>query len=176
MSAERRTEFDDFCKHNRNNTDIHKWLLEKGYEIHFSSVCNWRQATFPTGQQAQILNQLGEVYDGLEGDRSLASVEGIALSLIRELTQLYRTAPNKLDKDVIKLFALLPAFLREARSAASQREQLSFVRDRAELVLAGGQRVADLLVQTFEGTSFEDSLREAITGVMLQLERESKNQ
>lgn len=176
MSAERRTEFDDFCKHNRNNTDIHKWLVEKGYEIHFSSVCNWRKATFPTGAQAQVLNQLAEVYDGLEGDRSLASVEGIALSLIRSITQIYQQSPNKLDPAILKLFALTPALMREARSSAAQREQLNFIRDRAELVLAGAQRGFDILVQTFEGTSFEDSLREAITGAMLQIEQESKSQ
>lgn len=176
MIPEKRTEFDEYCRFNRNNTEIHHWLVNEGHIICLGAVDNWRRATYPTGEQALMLNGLAQVYDGLEGDCSLQTVEGIAITLIRQITQIYQQAPNKLDPSILRLFVLLPALMRECRSSAAQREQLRFITDRAALEIAGGQRVCDILVQTFEGTSFEDALREAIRGAMLQIEQEVRNQ
>lgn len=176
MSLEKRVEFDDFCQFGRNCTDIWRLLVNEGHNISVAAVAAWRRATYPTGEQAQMLNGLAQVYDGLEGDRSLQTVEGIAITLIRHITQIYQQAPNKLDPAILKLFVLLPPLMREVRSSAAQREQLRFITDRAALEIAGGQRACDILVQTFEGTSFEDALREAIRGAMLQIEQEAKSQ
>ncbi|MUL39436.1 hypothetical protein [Gloeocapsopsis dulcis] len=176
MSSEKRAEFDEFCRFGRNCTDIWRMLVNEGHTISVAAVAAWRRATYPTGEQAKILNGLAQVYDGLEGDRSLQTVEGIAITLIRQITQIYLQAPNKLDPAILKLFVLLPSLMRECRSSAAQREQLRFITDRAALEIAGGQRVCDILVQTFEGTSFEDALREAIRGAMLQIEQEAKSQ
>lgn len=176
MTLEKRAEFDSFCKFNKNCTDIQRWLAEEGHTISVAAVAAWRRATFPVGEQAQILNSLAQTYDGLEGLSSLQTVEGIALALIRQLAQTYQQAPNKLDPSVLKLFALLPGLMRECRSSAAQREEMRFIKDRAELTMAGAQRAFDILVQTFEGTSFEDSLREAITGAAIQIEQEAKSQ
>lgn len=176
MRPEKRREFDDFCRFGRNCTDIQRWLADEGHTISVTAVSAWRRATFPTGEQAKILNGLAQVYDGLEGDRSLQTVEGIALSLIRQLTQTWQSAPNKLDPDILKLFALLPPLMRECRSSAAQREQMQFIRDRAALEIAGAQRACDILLQTFQATAFEDSLREATRGAMSQIEQEARNQ
>lgn len=176
MTPEKRSAFDEYVRFNRSNTDIWRWLVNEGHVISLSAVDHWHKYTFPTGEQAKILNQLGTVYDGLEGDRSLQTIEGIALALIRQLAQTYQQAPNKLDPDILKLFAMLPALMRECRSSASQREEMRFIKDRAALELAGAQRMADILIQTFEGTSYEDSLREAVTGAMMQVEQEAKGQ
>ncbi len=169
-------EFDEFCRFGRNCTDIWRLLVNEGHNISVAAVAAWRRATYPTGEQAKMLNGLAQVYDGLDGDRSLATIEGIALSLIRQLTQTYQQAPNKLDPQLLKLFALLPGFMREARSSAASREEMRHIKDKAALEIAGGQRMCDILVQTFEGTSFEDALREAIQGAMLQIEQEARNQ
>ena len=176
MSIEKRKAFDEYCRFNRNNTDIWRWLINDGFIISLSAVDHWRKDNFPIGEQAKILNGLAQVYDGLEGDRSLASIEGIALSLIRQLTQTYQQAPNKLDPDIIKLFSLLPGFMREARSAAASREEMKFIKDRAALELAGAQRMADILLLAFKDTSYEDALKEAVQGAMLQIEQEVKGQ
>ncbi len=171
---QQRKAFDEYCRFNRTNTDIWRYLVAQGYLISLTAVDHWRRDTFPDGEQAKVLNGLAQVYDGLEGDRSLITIEGIALSLIRQLTQTYQQAPNKLDPDILKLFALLPGFMREARSAAASREEMKYIKDRSALELAGAQRMADILVQTFDGTSFEDALKEATQGAMMQVEQEVK--
>ncbi len=176
MSAGERREFDKLVRFNTDVTQMHRWLNARGHDVCLSAVYKWWNDYKEVGAQAQMLNQLAETYDGLEGDRSLASIEGIALSLIRQLTQIWQASPNKLDPEILKLFAFLPSLMREARSSAAQREQQKFIVDRTALELAGGQRMGDILLQTFEGTTFEDSLREAIRGAMLQLEQEAKNQ
>lgn len=174
MTLEKRKSFDEYCRFNRTNTDIWRYLVANDYLISLTAVDHWRRDTFPDGEQAKLLNGLAQVYDGLEGDRSLATVEGIALALIRNLTQTYQQAPNKLDPQLLKLFALLPGFMREARSSAASREEMRYIKDRAALELAGAQRMADILVQTFDGTSFEDALKEAVQGAMMQVEQEVK--
>lgn len=174
MTLEKRQAFDEYVKFNRNNTDVWRWLINEGFVLSLGSVDHWRKDTFPIGEQAKVLNGLAQVYDGLQGDRSLATVEGIALSLIRNLTQTYQQSPNKLDPQIIKLFALLPGFMREARSAAASREEMKYIKDRSALELAGAQRMGDILLLAFEGTSFEEALREAVQGAMMQVEQEAK--
>jgi hypothetical protein len=176
MTRSKRKTFDEYCRFNRTNTDIWRWLVAEGFIISLTAVDHWRKDTFPDGEQAKILNGLAQVYDGLQGDRSLQAIEGIALSLIRQLTQTYQQAPNKLDPDILKLFALLPSFMREARSAASQREEMKFIKDKGALELAGAQRMADILLLAFKDTTYEDALKEAVHGAMLQIEQEARNQ
>lgn len=174
MTLEQRKAFDEYCRFNRTNTDIWRYLVAEGYLISLTAVDHWRKDTFPDGEQAKMLNGLAQVFDGLDGDRSLATIEGIALSLIRQLTQTYQQAPNKLDPQLLKLFALLPGFMREARSSAASREEMRHIKDRAALERAGAQRLADILIQAFDGTSFEDALKEAVQGAMMQVEQETK--
>ncbi len=176
MSAGERREFDKLIRFNTDVTQMHRWLKDRGHDVCLSAVYKWWNDYKEIGAQAQVLNQLAEVYDGLEGDRSLASIEGIALSLIRQLTQMWQASPNKLDPETLKLFAFLPSLMRAARSSAAQREQQKFIVDRAALELAGGQTMGDILIQTFEGTAFEDALREAVRGAMQQIEQETKSQ
>ncbi|MGL5922186.1 hypothetical protein [Chroococcidiopsis sp.] len=176
MSVGERREFDKLARFNTDVTQIHKWLILHGYDICLSACYKWWNDYKEIGAQAQMLNQLAEAYDGLEGDRSLQSVEGIALAMVRQLTSTYQQAPNKLDPDIIKLFALVPSLMREARSSAAQREQMKFISDRAALELAGAQRMVDILLLAFKDTSYEDALKEAVQGAMLQIEQEVKGQ
>lgn len=176
MSKGKRAEFDHYCRYNRCCTDIQRWLEAEGYKISMNAIYRWWHHRREIGLQAEALNEAALSYDGIETDLSLQVVEGIGLTLVRHIMGLYSQHPDKMGNDALKLISVMPSFLREIRSAASQKEDLRYIRDRAELTLAGAQRMADILLLAFKDTSYEDALKEAVQGAMLQIETEVRGQ
>jgi hypothetical protein len=138
------------------------------------------------GKRAIALNKLASQYQGIQSDVVLDAVSGIGLSIIDRLL------PTILEDDdlddpnseeavkkrlqLLRFLSFLPAFMRECRSAAAQKEDLRYIKDKANLVLAGAQRMADILTLAFKDTTYAEGVSEAINGAMTQIELEVKGE
>lgn len=187
MNNEQQQEFNDFCRHNRNNTDIHRYLVDLGYDVHISSVHRWRNANFPIGDKAKALNALAINYRGIDVYDSLEFALGIAfeqLNRMQDLLNQFAAIKARFDNhesvsdeelQVLKsgqsgFLMMVPTLLRELRSIAANINDYKFIRDRRELEMAGAEAVVQELLIVFKDLPIENAIQEACRGALAKLE------
>lgn len=172
MTAERRTEFDEFCKFNRNTTDIRRLLEDWGYKISQGAVQNWYRATFPIGEQAKRFNLLANQYVGVEVVDALQKMLVVNATMIDQLMIAF-DSPSSENFRVENFISMIPSLSREVRACASELNDLRYHRDRASLEVAGAYRAIQELRLIFKDTPFENALDEAAKSVLMRIEDET---
>jgi|GEM_PF-2481571 len=184
---ERQQEFNDFCRHNRNNTDIHRYLVDLGCDVSISAVHRWRHANFPIGEKAKALNALAINYRGIDVYDSLEFALGIAFEQLNRLQDLLNQfavikvrVENQEDVSEAELqllksgqsgfLMMVPTLLRELRSIAGNINEYKFIRDKRELEMAGAEAVVQELLIVFKDLPIENAIQEACRGAIAKLE------
>lgn len=184
---DRQQEFNDFCRHNRNNTDIHRYLVDLGYDVHISSVHRWRHANFPIGDKAKALNALAINYRGIDVYDSLEFALGIAfeqlnrmqgqLELFAAVKSRFENGEDVSDAELQLLksgqsgfLMMVPTLLRELRSIATNINDYKFIRDKRELEMAGAEAVVQEILIVFKDLPIENAIQEACRGAIAKLE------
>ncbi len=184
---EQQQEFNDFCRHNRNNTDIHKYLVDMGYDVSISAVDRWRTANFPIGEKAKALNALAINYRGIDVYDSLEFALGIAFEqlnrlqdLLNQFAEIKAKFENGEDVSEAELqllksgqsgfLMMVPTLLRELRSIAANINDYKFIRDKRELEMAGAEAVVQELLIVFKDMPIENAIQEACRGAIAKLE------
>ena len=184
---EQQQEFNDFCRHNRNNTDIHRYLVDMGHDVSVSAVHRWRHANFPIGEKAKALNALAINYRGIDVYDSLEFALGIAfeqLNRMQELLNQFAEIKARFDKheavsdeelQLLKsgqsgFLMMVPTLLRELRSIAANINDYKFIRDKRELEMAGAEAVVQELLIVFKDMPVENAVEAACRGAIAKLE------
>lgn len=171
LSPEQLAEFDDFCKHNRNTTEIRRLLEDWGYKVSQSAVQNWYKATFPIGKEAKRFNLLANEYSGVDLSEALQKILILNANLIDRLI-IALEEPVKEDFFLEDLVSMIPSLSREVRACASELQQIKYIKDRKELENAGAYRAMQELKLIFADSPFEKSLEEAIRAVLSKMDGE----
>lgn len=176
MPQGQRDEFDSFASHARSDTDVWRWLQNEGFSVSLSAVSLWRQVIAPEGTRAIAIKKAATEYAGIDPFSTLSAIEGSAIQLaqsIREVIDL--RGVDELTPSAVGVMKMIPGLMREARGAAADKQKLRFTKDRAMLEVAGAQRLADILMRTFEDTPMEEPVREAVDGGIAQVEAEAED-
>lgn len=173
LSREELEEFEELGKFRPKVKALFDWLVARGYEGTIDSVATWRKNNYLTGVEAKIINELAHKYDGIEVTAVLGMAVGNAaaalntiLTKINEKEIMERIATTDPDK----LLAMIPALLRESRSASSDLGNIQYVQDRHELVMTGVNALAEQLKLVFKDTAFESALSDGIIAGIKQIE------
>lgn len=184
---EQRQEFNDFCRHNRNNTDIHRYLVDLGYDVSVSAVHRWRHANFPIGDKAKALNEIAINYRGIDVQDSLEFALGIAFEqlnrmqgLLNQFAEIKVKVENEEEVSEAELqllksgqsgfLMMVPTLLRELRSIAANINDYKFIRDKRELEMSGAEAVVQELLIVFKDMPIENAVQEACRGAIAKLE------
>ena len=120
MPADTPADFDQFCRFNRNITDIHRWLTSRGYKVGWQAVRSWWHASRQAGEQARMLNSLSETYEGLESDRILQAA-GMATSLlVKGVNQTQDYLNNLPPEDALKILQLTAGWIEKPEAPLSK--------------------------------------------------------
>lgn len=174
LTADENAELDEFVRYRPPNMEIYQWLCEHGYDGQLCSVQNWYRATYPTGEQAKAINELARSSAGID-HRAVLEI------MLTRTTAMANSAFNQLEKlcekgiidgaDLDQLFKLIPALNRELRATSSQLGELNYIRDRAELELAGAYRMLEGLRQIFDDNpAILEPLKTAANSVLAEIE------
>ena len=184
---EQQQEFNDYCRHNRNNTDIHGYLVDMGYDVSVSAVHRWRHANFPIGDKAKALNALAINYRGIDVYDSLEFALGIAfeqLNRMQALLNQFAAVKSRVENgeavsdeelQLLKsgqsgFLMMVPTLLRELRSIAANINDYKFIRDKRELEMSGAEAVVQELLIVFKDLPIENAIQEACRGAIAKLE------
>lgn len=176
-------QFNEFVKHNRSCSDIQRWFTERGYldegiPYRVGVIQRWYRNHFPVGSEAKKLNALLAGYNQVSAYDSLQF--GLSMAVDRLLKwkgkfdelgdgdEEQLTEKQQWEKK--RLESLLPSYLRELRSIASDLENHTSIRDREELERSGAYQLAQELLITFKDSNFEPALQEAIRGALAKVE------
>lgn len=164
--------FFEMARRKKRYADLQAWLKEKtGETVSIHGIGKWYHHNFPVGKEAKFINEIGATFSGADAEKVLSM-------LLVQAAKLFSTGMNSLEKEAPNVepnqwLGILPSYAREIRGAANELSNIKY-HDVGEAELAGAQRACDLLMTIFVDTPFEAGLREAVRGVMKQVESESK--
>jgi hypothetical protein len=173
MSAEDLQQFDHFCRFNPGYRDIQQHLQELGFQVSMSAVQAWFTANYPVGPEAKAINALAMTYQGADPLNCLqmsvaatASLTDKLLSQVNERLWIEASPENILHT--------LASTLKEQRTAAIALHNITTIRDKRALELAGGYRLAEILTRLADDTPNATMMQEFCDAALLQLEHEVK--
>ena len=167
MSADIRDEFNVFLRYNPGLTDINQWVREHtGEDVAIAHIGNWYQATFPTGEQAKILNGLLGAYQGLEIHRVAHMALGVSLqSLIRIQEHFVNNEEAFRELTTVQAVNMIPGLLREVRSLVQQIEQQGMAYDAMQQELGGAALAIQELLIIHRDTPMEEPIKASATEI-----------
>lgn len=170
LPAEEYENFMSLCGHNRDVTDLFRYLKEMGYTGGISSCYRWYNVAFPTGTVAQRINRSGLDTVGVDLNQMLIHRATQLFLLIHKLEQ--QVAKSKIeDKDALQA---IPQLCREMRAMAAYAEERKYIRDKEQLFKAGADRVLREIEQIFKDQPVEAAIKKAIDAAWAKIEEELK--
>lgn len=173
LSPELKAEFEELCAFRPRATEIERWWNRHGYPITYNQAHYWFKKYHPPGAKAIAIAKSVEHYTGLDpravagmAMAASAKVLGEVLTMIDERGSLGAI----FDEDPKGAIGMLPAILREARSASQQYHQMTAPENLQEATISGAYAMAEELKLVFKDTAFESALTDAIAGGLLKLE------
>lgn len=173
LTPELKAEFEELCAFRPRVTEIERWWARHGYAITYGQAHYWYKKYYPAGQKAIAIAKSVEHYAGLDpravagmAMAASAKILGDVLTMIDERGSLGAI----FDKDPKGAAAMLPAILRETRSASQQYHQMTAPENLQEATISGAYAMAEELKLVFKDTAFESALTDAIAGGLLKLE------
>lgn len=168
LPAEDYEAFMSLCGHNRDVTDLFRYLQNMGYTGSILSAYRWYNAAFPSGTVAQRINRAASDTVGLDVSQMLTHRASQLYLLVHKLEQqLARTQIS--DKEALQA---LPQLCREMRAMAAYAEERKYIKEKEKLFKAGADRVLREIEQIFKDQPIEAPVKKAIEAAWNKLEEE----
>jgi len=168
LSAEQRDYLRSLCIQHANATDIHRWLLQHAPALSYDSVLTWYNREYPAGIEAVCVNALISEANGINcvdaHAASLAIVVKITSNIANNIINVRDFSPSLLSN--------LVDLLREQRQSAQSLHNTQRLQDRKALILSGGYRLAELLLNLSRDTESYDVIKAVLDGAIAKLESE----
>ena len=149
-------------------TEVHRWLLEQGYDGSLQSVYVWLERQRETGAEAEKFNALLKTYSGITPEQTLNKLLVVLCQQLDMVMACWENADQPLDPN--EYLRQVPNLGREIRSCVQAMHQFTRIRDRRELEAAGAYRLAQELRLVFNDTPFENSLEEGLKSAFDRIE------
>jgi hypothetical protein len=174
MSPEDLQQFDHFCRFNPSYRDIQRQLQELGYQVSMSAIQAWYTTNYPVGEEAKAINALAAAYVGADPlnclQMSVAATVTLTDRLLSQVSE--RLFVEASPENILHTLA---SSLKEQRTAAIALHNLTTIRDKKALELAGGYRLAEILQRLADDTPSATMMQEFCEAALSQLEQEVKN-
>lgn len=170
LTQEQKDDLRSQCLAHANASDIHRWLVKFAPELSYDSVLCWYNREYPPGAEAQTVNAL------ISGARGINCVDAHAASLAA-VVQLVDSLQRAIAESGIReaspsLLSNLVDLLREQRQSAGALHNLKRLEDRKSLILSGGYRLAEIMLNLCRDTGHHDTVKGILEGAIAKLESE----
>lgn len=168
LTAEQRDYLRSLCLQHANATDVHRWLLQFAPSLSYDSVLTWYGREYPPGRMASSINVLISDARGINTIDAHAASLAIVVQLVDEIR---KSGVNVRDLTP-SLLSNLVDLLREQRQSAQALHNLQRLEDRTNLILSGGYRLAEIMLNLARDTDHYETVKGILDGAIAKLESE----
>lgn len=166
MKDEDQKQFFKMCQFNANYSELQKFLEEKSqYEIDINTIARWFKYYKPIGQEALIINNILNEWEGLNPNSLIHLSAGITAKTIlkiEELLELENTSENSKLTNLVEL-------LKEIRQISTELGRISQEKDTTEIYKSGIIALAEELKIIFKGTPVQTAIETGISSALNRL-------
>ncbi len=155
-----------------------RWFAEKGLTVSKSAMLRWYKKSYPTGQEAKILNGIFAEHQNMDPEVALGGTVGILAANVAAVSNLLKTLnTEQLEvKSVTQyLYALNTqgAAIAKLADIADRLQQTQTIRTKREYTLAGAAQLAAIVTEELKDTPAEAAVRLAIQAAIARMEEEA---
>lgn len=173
LNEDDRAEFLNNCRFNPTYSDLQSRLRDLGHQVSISAIQRWYLRSFPVGDEARMVNGIMTQYQGVDNVSALSMSLAVTTKLVDSLLQLLGADELETLRQKPQSIAYqLGILLKEMRVTAQTMQQMTTIRDRKSLELAGGYRLAELIKSSMESDPNYALIEAAVHAAILQLEDE----